>query len=111
MERQFTLEQHRSFLVKVIEMSAKLRKDEFRMEVKTIAGIYDFTKLLKDEEETEFILEDIMMDLSEMMLVTDSGEELSNCGLEALDYTGDRRTVEIIVDPLMRKVKRFDLEV
>lgn len=109
MEGQFTRKQHMRFIDLVRDMARKTNKDKIRISLRELAKIYDFTNLLKDEEELEFVLEDLTMELMEMSLVADDGTELPGCGILRLDYPGGKKDPEVKVDPALKSIGAYQL--
>lgn len=110
----FTIRQHEKMLCELIDIAKRTKKETFYVDLKKTAKIYDFMNLLWDEEEMEFVLEDIFMDIDEMTLigVTEEGEkvELAQCGVKKSDYRGDGRNLFFTVVPEFATVTSFHLE-
>lgn len=114
----FSVKQHEKLLRLLIDTAAKTKKETFYVSLKQVAGIFDFMNLLWDEEELEFVLEDVFMDLDEAVLVTKLvGEDgrksevrLESAGVKKADYRGDGRNLFFTVDPRLPQVKYFTLE-
>ena len=93
---------HKKMVAFLAETAKQKKTDYIKVSLKKFAAIYNIQEYLEDDEELEFMVEDILVELSEYDLKITCKEDqivLPQCGIVIADYAGDGEKVVFKMDP------------
>lgn len=104
---------HEKMMSFLLETAKQKNTDYIKVPLKKFAAVYNIQDYLEDEEELEFQIDDILMELTEYDLKLSCGADeiiLTQCGIVFADYAGDGDKVIFKLDPHMLAADTFEIK-